>query len=367
MAYQVVLVDGDQTMLDEMVSTFKKTREFEIVATYKNANAALGQSSIFNPNLFLIDVEDEQTLNMIPGFVDIFPDADIVGMMTRWNSDTANKVIAGGALGSILKPFTTDDINKALDLFKARGKHVPSRIVSFFSPKGRAGRTTLAAILALGIAELSHERVVLIDADLQFGDLPIFFDIEPKYTVVDATQDVRLLTPLLFDTYFHEIKQNVFLLSSPDRPEYAELVEVENLVEVVKLACSLFRYVLIDLPTGFNPMSIGLSNLSDTVFVMAMINNGFEIEHIKTTMEVFKSRNDDKRIYTAFTRVNPCNEEERLKIEKKLGYPVSDILPNEYRMISIANSGRLSKGLPMDTLLMKNITSIAKGLVDGTR
>lgn len=369
MAYRVILVEADQSVLDEMIAELKSSTEFNLSATFKSVNDAVGQSSVFQPDLFLIDVDSPDALKNIPVFVDIFPDAKILGLVSNWNADIAMNIIEAGALGCILKPFTVQDIKDAIELYEKRGKPGLSRIISFFSPKGRAGRTTAAALMALSISEKTDERVALIDADLQFGDLPIFFDIEPKQTVVEATQDVKMLTPLNFKPYFHHIKHHLYLLSSPDKPEYAELVDAESLIDVVRLSCNLFRYVLIDLPAGFNPISIAMSQLSDTVVLMAMINNGFEIQHMKRALEVSKSLEvgTDKRIYTVFTRVNPCIEEERLKIETKLGYPVSDILPNEYKMISLANSGRIGKGLPEDSLLMKNLNKIAEGVISGER
>ena len=368
MAYQVILVEDEPSMLDEMIATLKSSTEFNLAATYKNFNDAVGQSSVFRPDLFLIDVDSADALKNIPVFVDIFPDAKILGLVSNWVADIAASVIDAGALGCILKPFAVQDILDAIELYEKRGRRGLSRIISFFSPKGRAGRTTAAAILGLLISEKSDERVALIDADLQFGDLPIFFDIEPKQTVVEAAQDVKMLNPLNFKPYFHHVKKDLYLLSSPDRPEYAELVESENLVDVVRLACNLFRYVLIDLPAGFNPISIAMSQLSDTVVLMAMINNGFEIQHMKRALEVSKSlERQAKKIYTVFTRVNPCTDEEKRKIEAQLGYPVTDILPNEYKMISLANSGRIAKGLPEDSLMMKTLSTIAEGVINGTR
>ena len=369
MAYQVILVEDDPTMLDDMIAELKSSTEFNLASTFKSFQDAVGQSSVFQPDLFLISVDSEEVLKNIPVFVDIFPDAKILGLVSIWNADIATNVIAAGALGCILKPFTKQDILDAIHLYTERGKPGLSRIISFFSPKGRAGRTTAAALMAQVIAEESNERVALIDADLQFGDLPIFFDIEPKQTVVEVTQDVKLLNPLNLKPYFYRLSHHLYLLSSPDRPEYAELVDVDSLAEVVRLTCNLFRYVLIDLPAGFNPVSIAMSQLSDTVVIMAMINNGFEIQHMKRALDVSKSMEvgGDKRIYPVFTRVNPCTEEERLKIEAKLGYRVSDILPNEYKMISLANSGRLGKGLPKDSLMMKNLRTIAEGIITGER
>lgn len=368
MTYQTILVEDSTSMLDEMISTLKSSTDFNLAATFKSVNEAIGQSSIFSPDLFLINVDSPEALTYIPVFVDIFPNAKILGLVSFWNADIAQKIIEAGALGCILQPFTIKDILDAIDLYQRRGKAGLSRIISFFSPKGRAGRTTVAALLALSISEKTDERVALIDADLQFGDLPIFFDIEPKQTVVEAVQDVKMLTPLNLLPYYHRIKHHLYLLSSPERPEYAELVDKESLVDVVRLSCNLFKYVFIDLPAGLNPISIALSQLSDTVVIMAMINNGFEIQHVKRTLEIsqnFGTR--DKRLYTVFTRVNPCNQEERLKIESRLGYPVSDILPNEYQMISLANSGRIAKGLPDSSLMMQTLNGIAEGIINGTR
>ena len=368
MSYQVIVIEDHQEISDSIVATLKNSPDFVVAASYKNGNAAINQSKMFNPNLFLIDAEDSETLEMIPAFVETFPKADILGFVSHWIPDSSRAMQRAGALGNILRPFNTSDIIEAIKIYKTRGKTGLARVISFFSPKGRAGRTTMAAILALALAERSGERVALIDADLQFGDMPMFFDVEPKQTAVDATQDVKLLTPLTLEPYFYNLKKNLYLLSIPDRPEYAELVEIESMVDVVRMSCNIFRYVLMDLPAGFNPLSIGLSRLADTVIVMAMINNGFEIQHVNRTLKMFKSfATDQKKVYPVFTRVNPCTEEEKLKIEAKLGYTVSDIIPNEYKMISIANSGRLSKGLPMDSQLMQIISRIADDIIAGKR
>lgn len=368
MAYRVVVVEDVPEMLDDIVSVLRRSADFEVSSTYKKVNAALGQAGMFHPNLIFIDIDNDEMLNAIPAFVDTFPGAFLLGMMSQWDPLAARQAMDNGATGCILKPFTAKDVMEYLQLYAVRGQHKPARLISFFSPKGRAGRTTLAAILGLLIAEKTGERVALIDADLQFGDLPIFFDVEPKRTVVDATQDIKLLTPVSFAPYFYEIKSGVSLLSSPERPEYAELVAPDSLVEVVMMAENIFRYVLVDLPAGFNPLSLNVCRISDTVFITTMINSGFEVNHARKTMEMFDSQADGRRkVHTVFTRVNPFTEEQRQKIADQLGYPVDVMIPNEYRMISVANSGRLANGLPMDTLLMKTISDMADRIIAAGR
>lgn len=364
MAYRVIVIEDTPELLEDMVATLRKSPDFDVASTYRTATAAIGPAAMFNPNLLLINVDNEETLNTLTTFVDMFPGAYILGTMLQWDSFKAQRALESGITGCIIKPFNAKEVLEYLQLYTIRGKHKPARYISFFSPKGRSGRTTLISLLALLIAEKTGERVALIDADLQFGDLPIFFDAEPKRTIVDATQDIKLLTPMTFAPYFFELKKGISLLSSPDRPEYAELVSPENLVEVVMMTGNIFRYVLIDLPAGFNPLSLNICRISDVIFVTTMINSGFEIKHVKKTMEMFDSQEDERyKVKTVFTRVNPYTEEERQKIASKLGYPVDVMIPNEYRMISVANSGRLSQGLPKDTLLMKTISKLADNVI----
>lgn len=366
MNYRTIIVETNRRMADTISSTLKKAPGFEVLSTYDNADSALGQSHIYNPNLFLIDVDNPDLLQMLPAFVDIFPNTTILATMSSWNADIAYKAQKCLVAGCIIKPFKPEEVIETINLYARRGKPEPSRIISFFSPKGRSGRTTLAALLALDIAKKTKESVALIDADLQFGDLPIFFDIEPRHTVVDASHDIRLLTPNTFAPYFHKITDNLYILSSPDRPEYAELVETKSLIEVVRMAGHVFRYLLIDLPAGFNPISLEVSNFADTNFVVAMINTGLEIEHMRRTLDMFRERHKkNKSDYPIFTRVNPCTDEERAKLELQLGYPVSVIFPNEYNLVSVANSGRILYGLPKDTVMMKTIDSLANRIISG--
>jgi len=47
------------------------------------------------------------------------------------------------------------------------------RVITLFSPKGGTGKTTLAANMGAMFAKRMHKRTLLIDLDLQFGDVAI--------------------------------------------------------------------------------------------------------------------------------------------------------------------------------------------------
>lgn len=366
MKYKVIIVEGNRRNTELLSGMLKQAKDFELLTSYDRPESALGQSTVYNPNLFLVDGENPEFRESLQAFANLFPQAQILAMMNTWKQELAAEIQEKGITGSILKTFTADEIVETLKLSKRRGNTEPPRVISFFSPKGHAGRTTLAAMLAIEISKKTNEMVALIDADLQFGDLPIFFDVIPHHTVVDATHDIKLLTPISFFQYFYEIKNNLFLLASPDRPEYAELIDTDTLVDIVRLSGNLFKYLLIDLPAGFNPISLAISNYADINFVVSMLNSGSEIEHMRRSMDMFRERSRyQKYDYTVFTRVDPCTEEERFKIELKLGYPLHAIFPNEYTEISLSNSGRIMKSMPANDAMAKKIDELSNKIIAG--
>ena len=227
-------------------------------------------------------------------------------------------------------------------------------------------RNTSAAVRSRKPAR-SGEPVGIIDADLQFGDMAVFFNLEPKSTIVEATRDVKFLSPVTLNSYFVPVPEaeNIHVLCGTKMPELAEMVEIAPFGDMVRMAQSLFRYVLIDLPPGFNPISIAASELADTTYVVAMVGGGYEVLHMKRALEVFKAWPDcESRVKTIFTRVSPCTDQERRVLEKELEYPISAIMPNEYLLVSAAaNSGRMAVDIQPDTPLSVQISRLSKDIM----
>ena len=117
MAYRVIVIEDDPNMLEDIVATLRRSPDFEVAATYKNANAAINPSGMFKPNLFFFNAEDDENLDMVPDFVKKFPGAYILGTMNQWDPLIAQKASEGGATGCILKPFTAKDILEHLHSF----------------------------------------------------------------------------------------------------------------------------------------------------------------------------------------------------------------------------------------------------------
>ena len=75
-----------------------------------------------------------------------------------------------------------------------------------------------------------------------------------------------------------------------------------------------------------------------------MIGGGFEILHMKNALDIFKAWPDyEARVRTIFTRVEPCDENEKRKLAEKMEYPHVSVIPNEYMLVSsAANNGQMA-------------------------
>ena len=367
MDYQVILVENNRLMLERLSSVIRGTSGFSLAARYQQAGDALGQSAMFKPNIILLDIDEKGNLGLVPEFASAFPGAAILCISSHWDAKESDQIAQAGAKGYLVKPFSSEELTEAVQTFSKSGMAQGSEVLAFFSPKGKSGKTTLIANLAMSLAARSGEPVGIIDADLQFGDMAVFFNLEPKSTIVEATRDVKFLSPITLNPYFMAVPEaeNIRVLCGTKKPEFAEMVEIAPFEDVVRMAQSLFRYVLIDLPPGFNPISVAAAELADTTYMVAMVGGGFEVLHMKRALDVSKAWPDyEQRVKTIFTRVSPCTEKERELLEKELGYPVSSILPNEYLLVSAAaNSGRMAVDVQPDTPLSKNINRLSKDIM----
>lgn len=365
MEYRVVLVESNRLMLERLSSVIRNTKDFELVSRYQRAGDALGQGLMFKPNLILLDIDEEDNLSMLEDFTKTFTEADVICLSAKWASSDSESIARAGAKGFLIKPFTSEELIEALRTFNKSGLSFGSDVISFFSPKGKSGKTTLIANLGMALAQKTGQQVGVIDADLQFGDMSVFFNLAPKTTIVEAVRDINFLSPVTLNSYFLPIAENLRVLCGTRRPEYAEMVDIKSFTEVIDMARSMYRYVLIDLPSGFVPISIATAEASDITYLAAMINGVFEIQHMKRALEIFKAWPDyEQRVRTVFTRVEPCDSNEQEKLSQLLEYPVTNIIPNEYMLASSsANNGQMAILEQPDSRLAKMVNQMADSII----
>lgn len=337
----------------------------ELEARFQSSSDALGQGRVFSPNIILLDAEIGNATELLQELIGVFPGAAVICTGEKWEAESTSHFIQAGASGYLIKPFTYNGLKEAIKIYTANGMEMDCHAMTFFSPKGKSGKTTLIANLAMAISRTTGEQVGIIDADLQFGDMAVFFNLEPQSTIVEAARDARFLSPLDLRSYYTKVNDKVSVLCGTKTPSLIDRVAIDSLEAVIKMSHSLFKYLLIDVPAGFNPTSIAAAEMSDTTYVVAMMNGGYEVKHVQRALEIFTGWEDcANRVKTVFTRVVPCNDQSRRKLTEAMGYPVEAVMPNAYMVVSkAADNGQMALDLEPDSPLAMSINYLAGRII----
>ncbi len=365
MQYKIMLVEHNRLLLEQLSKVIESAPDMELAARYQNSNDALGQGRVFNPNIILLDADVDKATELLQEFIASFPQASIICTGEKWQADRTSHFIQSGASGYLIKPFSYANLKEAIKTYTTNGMEMDSQVMTFFSPKGKSGKTTLIANLAMALGRSTGEQVGIIDADLQFGDMAVFFNLEPQSTIYEAARDVSFLSPLELRSYFTKVNDKVSVLCGTKMPSYIDKVSIQNLETLIKMSKSLFKYLLIDVPAGFNPTSIAAAEMSGVTYMVSMLNGAYEIKHAQRALEIFEAWEDCReRVKVVFTRVVPCNQESRRKMSEAIDYPVEAVVPNAYMVVSkAADNGQMALDLEPDSPLAMSINYLAGRII----
>src|SRR5262249_41233191 len=116
------------------------------------------------------------------------------------------------------------EVRKAKPVANESGEIRAGNILVVYSPQGGVGCTTLATNLAAGLMRKGI-KVLLIDADLQFGDVGVFLKLQSQSTLLDLVNKIDDLDTDFFDSVVATHESGLKVLLGPQRPEFAEEVE----------------------------------------------------------------------------------------------------------------------------------------------
>ncbi|WP_374055019.1 AAA family ATPase [Rossellomorea sp. FM04394] len=147
-----------------------------------------------------------------------------------------------------------DVIDQAVKYLKLRESGVNfhlsknCKVVSVCSPKGGIGRTTTAVNLAVTYAQMG-KRVGVLDANLQFGDMNMHFDIRPNGTLYEWVKEEYEQHSFSIDKYLVQHDSGVSILPAPLRPEFFEMITETHIEKVIEEMKMRFDILIIDIPS----------------------------------------------------------------------------------------------------------------------
>jgi pilus assembly protein CpaE len=145
------------------------------------------------------------------------------------------------------------------------------KMVVLIGPKGGSGKTLTATNLAAALA-VAGRSVVVIDLDLQFGDVGLALGLAPEKTIYDLLTSGGSMDAGKLDAFLVEHASGAKALLAPRRPDQAGRVTVEFLREVYELLRAMHDVVIVDTPPAFTPEVIAAVDASSDVCMVGMLD-----------------------------------------------------------------------------------------------
>lgn len=156
-------------------------------------------------------------------------------------------------------------------LFPPLDPSVRSEALAVIAPKGGQGKSTIAINLAAGLAPYAPNSVVLVDGDLQFGDITVALALEPTHTIVDAVAPEAVADELVLKTTFTHHPAGFFVVASAPSPELGDEIQPYSLGALIDRLRGIFRYVIVDTTPGLGEHTLSvLEHVTDAVVVSNM-------------------------------------------------------------------------------------------------
>jgi pilus assembly protein CpaE len=320
--------------------------------------------------LVVIDGDARTALSLIEEISRAAPDAQLFALSRDDSTENIVKAMRAGASEFLSLPLDRAQVLKALvKVITLRRLAVPrgpvGQVVTVYSPKGGAGVTTVAANLAVELAT-SGKSVCLVDLDFQAGDVALFLNLNPTYTMLDIALNFRRLDSVFLQGTLTRHASGVFLLAAPphDTPDSAG-ISGEQVSAVLDLLKSTYDFVVVDTPRTLSHETMAALSSASRLLVLIELTLPFlrGFRRFRELLDALSIPRDRLEVIVSKFGGNRAAipiEEAKKSLEVSVGH----ILPRDDDTALAA----LNKGLPLREVkggspLRRAIAQLAESLV----
>jgi pilus assembly protein CpaE len=221
---------------------------------------------------------DDSATQMVDRAVKHRPDRPVVVMTEASPNGFLRQVFEAGADDVITLPQPPSEVAFTLQKVIARrkGLSMPGRsmapLIAVLGPKGGTGKTLIATNLAVALAQ-RDANVVLVDLDLQFGDIGLALGLSPERTMYDLMKAGPPFDHEKLDRHLIKHSSGVKVLIAPTRPDQASAISIDYLRDVYASLRTMCDAVIVDTPPGFTPEVIATIDVSGEVCMVGMLDS----------------------------------------------------------------------------------------------
>jgi pilus assembly protein CpaE len=339
-------------------------KDIEVVGVAANGQEAVELTRELKPHIVLMDINMPVMDGIAAAEILLrkMPQVQVIMASVQEEREYLRRAMQVGAREYVIKPFDSQELTatirrvyeQALQVgafnlvvqptapVAAEEPEAPLRgkIIALFSPRGGTGKTTLAVNLALVLNEIPGARVALVDASLQFGDLHIMLNLQPKRTIVDLAEKISDMDREVLQHSMVAHSSGVQLLAAPLRPEMAELVSPASLCTVIEQLAEIYDFVLVDTASLLNQQTVAVLDLADSI-ILIVTPEICCLKGAKLFCETESARAYPRqKINVVFNKADEHSKLRLADVQRTIPYPfLGSVAQDDGAAITAVNSG----------------------------
>lgn len=355
--------------------------EITVIGQAADGQEAVSRTAELKPDVVLMDI-NMPVMDGISATEEISfrsLDTSVIIMSVQEENEYLKKAMFAGARDYIVKPFSNDELVGTikrvykLDQEKRRGAaqkalNSDPQIVSFFGTKGGVGKTTLAINTAVALRQATRSHVVLVDLDLQFGDVAAAMNIRPRQSIADLVQESSEIDRELLENYLLVHKPTgVKVLCAPLKPEHAEIVSQSDVERILTVLRENYQYIIVDTACWFSDPVLTALEMSNRIFMVTALDV-LTVKNTKMALHIMETLNMHGLTQVVLNSTDENMGMKREDLERALGCDVSFSMPNNDKIAVSA----LNKGIPFilthpNSNIGEGVKRMARSLVQGEK
>lgn len=365
----IILIDSEENTRNIIKSYLSELENIQIssecIFEYSDIDEGIKKSFETQNSILLIDISEniEKALESIRKLKDEKKDTLIAALSYKATTDVIIKAMRAGAKEFISKPVIKTDFKETITALiqEIENKTVNEscKIISTFSNKGGIGKTSIAVNLAMELAQLSKEKVALVDLNLQLGDVATFLDLTPSFAMDYIANNIQNLDDNeLLKTLTRYKNTSLYVIADPLNIDKSKEITSAQIEEILQSLKKSFSYIVIDIGTNIDSKTIKALDMSDLILLVATVNLP-AIRSIQRCMEMFnKLGYTQDKIKLVLNRYMENEEIKTSDIEEVVKQKVYWKIPNNYLTMMSA----INKGVPVNEINQES--NIAQNYMD---
>jgi pilus assembly protein CpaE len=161
-------------------------------------------------------------------------------------------------------------------------------IIVVYSPQGGAGCTTIATNLASALTRESS-RVLLVDANLQFGDVGVFLNLDARSTMADLIESIDDMDTEYFVNLVSTHSSGLKVLMGPARPELADKVMADPgaLTKLLNKVRASYDFIVVDTSLHLDELVLSLMDVANRVLLVST-SNLTSVKNMRFVLDLFE-------------------------------------------------------------------------------